>query len=130
MENRRYRDGIAKGLGSLQACLAFIASKKPATSIRWRIVMRISPTAITLFLAGVVTMGSVGMARAQSCDELWYERNAIYKRAGFCFKTPRAISTFGNAGCEYDSAGQLPLSRGQRERIARIVRLEQEYGCR
>lgn len=32
-----------------------------------------------------------------SCDELWYARNYIYSEAGFCFKTSRAISTFGKA---------------------------------
>ena len=81
-------------------------------------------------LAGVVTLTTTGAALAQSCDDLWYERNAIYKRAGFCFKTPRAISTFGNAGCIYDSEYALPLSQRQRNRIAWIVRMEREMGCR
>ena len=69
-------------------------------------------------------------AKAQSCQELWVQRNAIYKRAGYCFKTRRAIRYFGNAGCSYDSQAAVPLSRGERARIARIKRLEREYGCR
>jgi hypothetical protein len=28
-------------------------------------------------------------AQAQSCGELWYRRNSIYKQAGYCFKTAR-----------------------------------------
>ena len=33
-----------------------------------------------------------------SCEELWYARNEIYARNGFCFKTARAQSAFG-PGC-------------------------------
>lgn len=92
--------------------------------------MRVTTSCILGLLAGVITLSSTGLAQAQSCDQLWYERNAIYKRAGYCFKTPRAISTFGNAGCIYDSAEELPLTRGQRNRIAWIVRMERDLGCR
>jgi len=92
--------------------------------------MRITTSCVLGLLAGAIMLASTGLARAQTCDELWFERNSIYKRAGYCFKTSRAISTFGNAGCLYDSEYELPLTRGQRERIARIVRLEREIGCR
>jgi hypothetical protein len=68
-------------------------------------------------------------AFAQSCDSLWVERNSIYKDAGYCFKTSRAIRYFGNAGCTYDSEAAVPLSPGERARIARIRRLERELGC-
>jgi len=36
------------------------------------------------------------------CDQLWFGRNSIFKVAGYCFKTPRAIAAFGNAGCLSD----------------------------
>jgi hypothetical protein len=96
----------------------------------WECSMRTTTSVVLGILAGTITLASTGLAQAQSCDGLWYERNAIYKRAGYCFKTPRAISTFGNAGCMYDSESELPLSRGQRNRIAWIIRMEREYGCR
>eukprot|EP01037_Dinobryon_pediforme_P021526 gene21526-22414_t len=64
-----------------------------------------------------------------SCQDLWVARNQIYKDAGYCFKTSRAIRTFGNAGCQYDREGDLPLSGKQRNAIDRIVRLERAYGC-
>ena len=69
-------------------------------------------------------------AQAQACGELWYQRNSIYKSAGYCFKTARAIRAFGNAGCSYDSEYSLPLSSSQRRAVARIVRAEREIGCR
>jgi YARHG domain len=92
--------------------------------------MPITAAIIALCLAGLITAMSAGWAYAQTCDQLWYERNSIYRGAGYCFKTPRAIATFGNAGCMYDSEYALPLSPGQRARIASIARLERELGCR
>jgi len=62
--------------------------------------------------------------------QLWYQRNSIYKAAGYCFKTARAIRTFGNAGCMYDSEYSLPLSYNQRATINRIVQAERDLGCR
>jgi YARHG domain len=45
-----------------------------------------------------------------SCEQLWFGRNSIFKEAGYCFKTPRAISAFGNAGCQYDDINAVRLS--------------------
>ena len=68
-------------------------------------------------------------AKAQSCSELWYRRNSIYKQAGYCFKTARAIQTFGNAGCSYDSEYDIPLSARQRGIVAAIREQERDQGC-
>src|ERR1700682_5603994 len=37
-------------------------------------------------------------AASMSCDQLWHARNVIYARNGYCFRTPRALATFGR-GC-------------------------------
>ncbi|UYW28922.1 YARHG domain-containing protein [Methylorubrum extorquens] len=63
------------------------------------------------------------------CDELWGERNAIYKDAGYCFRTERAIRAFGNSGCKYDELADVPLSARQRADIADIQRQERENRC-
>lgn len=63
------------------------------------------------------------------CDELWAERNAAYKDAGYCFKTARAIQAFGNAGCKYDEIGDVPLSPRDRAKIADIQREERTRNC-
>ena len=84
-----------------------------------------------LVLAGLVGVGAFAPpAFAQSCGDLWYERNAIYKDAGYCFSTPRGVRAFGNAGCQYDNITGVPLSPGARARVAEIVRMERMYGCR
>ena len=83
-------------------------------------------------LAGAVcfTTVSIGVARADECDDLWVERNSIYKQNRYCFKTDRAIDYFGNDGCRYNSESSIPLSDRQRNRISRIVQRERNLGCR
>ncbi|PZQ15088.1 MAG: YARHG domain-containing protein [Ancylobacter novellus] len=71
-----------------------------------------------------------GPAIAQDrCARLWFERNAVYKDAGYCFKTSRAISAFGNAGCSFDAIEDVPLSARQREYVARIQAEERNFHC-
>lgn len=63
------------------------------------------------------------------CDELWAERNAVYKEAGYCFRTAKAIRAFGNAGCKYDEIADVPLSARDRTKVADIQREERRNGC-
>jgi hypothetical protein len=62
----------------------------------------------------------------RSCQELWYWRNSIFKSAGYCFGTPRAIRAFGNAGCQYDDDRDVPLSERQRQAVREIRTAETE----
>lgn len=75
--------------------------------------------------------GNVASAQtpAQTCYDLWLARNEIYKAQGYCFRTQRAIATFGNAGCQYDSIEDVPLSANDRRRIDGIVRQERDLRC-
>jgi len=84
---------------------------------------------IAVCVVGSSSVAPISAANAQTCNDLWVERNSYYKDAGYCFKTARAIAYFGNAGCQYDNEAALPLSRGVRARIGEIVRLEARYGC-
>ena len=82
------------------------------------------------FLLTIVVVGATwAQSYAATCQQLWVERNSIYKSAGYCFKTPRAIARFGNAGCLYDSEGDVPLSAAQRRHIGSIVAEERAQGC-
>ena len=83
-------------------------------------------------LAATALTLAVGPAAAYTptmCSSLWLERNTYYKDAGYCFKTPRAISQFGNAGCLYDDQNAVPLPRPIRDRISAISRVEHMLGC-
>jgi hypothetical protein len=85
-----------------------------------------------MLLVAVALESSVTLSYPQdlgTCQALWVERNSYYKQAGYCFKTARAISYFGNAGCLYDNENAVPLSAQVRARIDQIVRLERAYRC-
>ena len=98
---------------------------------KWGFQMKIGirSCAIGALTAVVTGIGLMSFASAQSCEALWVERNSYYKNAGYCFKTRRAISYFGNQGCMYDNEGSVPLPRGVRARIAEITSLERRNGC-
>lgn len=64
--------------------------------------------------------------RNMSCDELWYERNAIYAAKGYCFETRRAIRTFGRA-C-FPPYGRL--NQAEQRAVDNIVSWERRKGCR
>lgn len=61
-----------------------------------------------------------------SCDDLWYERNAIFDRNGYCFKSARGKSVFDNSDCYTSNPS---LSNSERNRVNEIKRLESRMGC-
>lgn len=86
----------------------------------------------SLIIMAFVTLaggGASAQTRAQTCYDLWLARNEIYKAQGYCFRTQRAITTFGNAGCQYDNIDDVPLSANDRRRVADIVRQERDLRC-
>jgi len=89
---------------------------------------------ISTFLAALTLSTGIAVSAAHAqrriCDRLWVERNQIYKDYGYCFKTERAIRYFGNRGCRYEDEADVPISRGDRERISDIQAEERELGCR
>ena len=85
--------------------------------------------ALIAIIVGTAPILAASLAQAQSCEELWYRRNSLYKQAGYCFRTARAIRAFGNAGCQYDSEADVPLSARQRAIVARINQEERDLGC-
>src|SRR5262245_31960935 len=82
------------------------------------------------FMLGVIGAGvPLGGAQAQTCQELWAERNAYYNALGYCFKTTRAIKYFGKTGCSIESEDSLRFSPPIRTRVNRIRDKEREVGC-
>jgi hypothetical protein len=84
--------------------------------------------------AAALTVGFVSPGWSQdywslNCSRLWYERNSIFKEAGYCFHTQRGIRAFGNAGCSYDDERDVPLSDHARNVINMIRQAENEKGC-
>ncbi len=69
------------------------------------------------------------LMREGHCDVLWEIRNRIYKENGYCFRTPRGIAAFGNAGCRHDDINAVPLNQYERANVAAIARVERMKGC-
>jgi hypothetical protein len=83
----------------------------------------------TLILAAFALALPAGAASAASCEALWYARNTVYRNAGYCFKTQRAIQAFGNSGCEYDRLEDVPLSRADHAEVGAIQAEEAARRC-
>lgn len=60
-----------------------------------------------------------------NCNGLWYERNAIFARFGYCFESARARATFG-AGC-FAPYGRLPAN--MKRVVDHIKAIERRRGC-
>jgi hypothetical protein len=71
----------------------------------------------------------VPAANAQTCQQLWVERNQYYKNHGYCFKTQQAIEYFGNGGCYINDQNAVPLTSAERARVNQIVQQERVMGC-
>jgi hypothetical protein len=84
--------------------------------------------AFSVFAAKPASAGDM-QADVYSCEELWVIRNQIYKDRGFCFKSAKAISHFGNAGCQYDNISLVPLSDMDRVTIKEAKKSQNRLGC-
>lgn len=61
------------------------------------------------------------------CEELWYTRNQIIDKAGYCFGSPLGKAMFDNADCTGKS---VTLSAAANQQIAELKRLEAEHQCK
>jgi len=51
------------------------------------------------FLALLLAALAAPAAALEICDELWFTRNLIYDRAGYCFSSPLGRAVFDNSDC-------------------------------
>ncbi len=90
--------------------------------------VRIGLAALLGFATIVVSAPQPVLAQDASemgCDGLWYARNQIYARNGYCFQTERAISVFGR-GC-FPPFGKV--YGGEQRRLNDIMYWERVKGC-
>jgi hypothetical protein len=80
----------------------------------------------TFIFFGVI--GAVAVpASAETCEDLWLARNAIFDDAGYCFGSELGMSIFNNDDCITKSPD---LSGRERNKVARIKEYERQYNCR
>lgn len=77
--------------------------------------------------AALALIVGLSPAMAESCYDLWYERNQIFDDNGFCFKTQLGKDTFDNSDCYTSNPS---LSRAEVRRVAQIKARERAKRCR
>jgi hypothetical protein len=60
------------------------------------------------------------------CDDLWFTRNLVMDRAGYCFGTPLGQSVFDNADCTGQSVALAP---DESRLVNRILEAEERAAC-
>lgn len=65
----------------------------------------------------------------RSCEDLWLLRNSIWNDAGYCFKTQRAVKSFGTHTCRHADQAAVPLNDYQRANVKTIRAVETANGC-
>lgn len=67
----------------------------------------------------------------ESCDSLWFQRNAIFARNGYCFQSARGQAAFSNVGClQGVAASDIPMSAADKREVERLLGLERTLQCR
>ena len=79
-----------------------------------------------IFVTSIGVLLSVEPALAESCYDLWYERNSIYDANGFCFKSRLGRQTFDNSDCYTNN---VQLSGQEQYRVDQIQDEESRRGC-
>ena len=78
-------------------------------------------------LAAAIFLTPISAAADSWCDELWFTRNLIFDRAGYCFGSLLGQVTFDNGDCTTKSPN---LSADDKRRIALIKEREEWASCR
>ena len=66
-------------------------------------------------------------ALADVCDDLWFTRNLVMDRAGYCFGSALGKAVYDNADC---TGKQVTLGRADRQLVDTIREQETALGCR
>lgn len=77
--------------------------------------------------AGVLAASMTTPLLAQSCMDLWYERNLIYAQNGYCFSTPLGQRQFADYKCWTKNP---QLTRQEQRRVDAIRAEEKRRGCK
>ncbi len=66
------------------------------------------------------------MRAADGCVDVWFTRNLIMDRAGYCFGSPLGQALFDNSDC---TGAQIQLDPASQALVSRIRALEAQHGC-
>lgn len=79
-------------------------------------------------LAAILTAALAGAAAANPfCDDLWFTRNSLMDRAGYCFASRLAQAHFDNAGC---LGTEVTLDPATQAAVSYLRETEVRVGCK
>ena len=61
----------------------------------------------------ILALLPISSTLADSCYDLWYQRNLIYAQNGYCFKTDLARRAFSEFSCWTDDPRFSPANKGE-----------------
>jgi hypothetical protein len=78
-------------------------------------------------IALFAVLAAMPAAATELCEDLWFTRNQIMDRAGYCFGSTLGKAMFDNDGCTGKS---VTLSAKAQQQVAEIRRLEGSLQCK
>ncbi len=78
------------------------------------------------YLALVLLVVASPALAFDACDDLWFTRNLVFDRAGYCFGSPLGRAVFDNGDCRTNAP---VLSTADQEIIAAVKTAEREFAC-
>ena len=79
------------------------------------------------FVLLLLAMAAPGVASASDfCDDLWFTRNLVMDRAGYCFGSALGQAVFDNSNC---TGKDVSLSPRDQAVVREVQRIEKQQGC-
>ena len=73
------------------------------------------------FLVVALSLLASPALASNACHDLWFTRNAVIDRAGYCFGSPLGRAVFNNAGCTGKSVSLPPQAQRM---VAQVKEME------
>lgn len=89
--------------------------------------MRVKLSLVAIAVGGALALPITQAAANSACHDLWFTRNLIMDRAGYCFSTPLGRAVFYNGDCV---GVEVEPDPAYRETLAQVIARESELECR
>jgi hypothetical protein len=85
----------------------------------------ISRVSLSAAIASTLFVAPLPAAAQDICDALWFTRNLVFDRAGYCFSSPLGLAYF-SADC---TTTEPELDPAAQEVVSQILELEEQWEC-
>lgn len=81
---------------------------------------------IPIFAFILFAISTIPAEARNDCDSMWFARNHVFDRAGYCFKSNLGKSTFGTQNC---GGNARELTSDEKAKVALVREFEEEWSC-